>query len=138
MSAATVPSPRGSALLSRHLRQIDAKLARELMQHAAADERHDDHEEDLVRMALRVPPYLAQEVAQLVVEVLEVAVARGALVARGGRVVARGRRVRGAGPGAGVAGARGRGAPVGRAEGVGEPAHGIGVVVFVVGGGREE
>jgi hypothetical protein len=33
------------------------------MQHAAADERHDYREEDLVWVALRVPPYFAQKVA---------------------------------------------------------------------------
>jgi hypothetical protein len=48
-----------------HLGQIDAKLASELVQDAAADEGHNDHEKHLVRVSLCVAPDFAQKVLEL-------------------------------------------------------------------------
>lgn len=114
MSAPRVPSSRGaSSTRSAHIRQVDAEFARQLGQDAARDEGHDDHEEDLEGVPPGVGPQAVQQLAELVVEVLDVAVAGGALVARGRGVVTRRGRVRGAGVGAGVAGAGGRVVPGG-------------------------
>lgn len=126
MSSARIPS---SSPTPSHLRQIDAKLASELMQHAAANERHDDGEKHLVRVALGVVHQVAPQLAQLAVQRLQVAVARRARVTRCGGAVAAA--VAGAGaaarvvfraPGGGVGGARWRG-------GEGVPAHCCGVGV---------
>lgn len=81
VAAATIPAPGGPRAMIPHLGEIDAELARELVQHAAADERHDDHEKHLVWVALGVAPEFAQEMAQFAVQVGYVAVAGGALVA---------------------------------------------------------
>jgi hypothetical protein len=64
VSAPCEPTPSSG---TAHLGQIDAKLTRHLVQHAARYERHDDHEEDLVRVAARVCYELAQQVSKLVV-----------------------------------------------------------------------
>ncbi|OSS54320.1 hypothetical protein B5807_01573 [Epicoccum nigrum] len=77
MSTPSVPSPGPTA---SHLWQIHAELACELVQHPAANERHDDGEEDLVRMALGVVHQVAPQLAQLAVQRLQVAVARRARV----------------------------------------------------------
>lgn len=63
-----------------HFRQIDAKLFGQFVQDTTTDEGHDDHEEDLIGVALCVSPNLAQKVLELSIQVLNVAVARRPLV----------------------------------------------------------
>lgn len=60
-----MPAPRipSSSSTPAHLRQINAKLPCKLVQHAAADERHDDREENLVRVAARVVHQVAPQLA---------------------------------------------------------------------------
>ena len=125
----TVPATRWIGRRAGKVGQGDAKLLCESVQQAAADEGHDDGEEDLVRVALGIAPDFAQKVLQLLVQVRQVAVSRRALVARRGAVVPRGAAVRGAGVGACVAtaarggvaamGGRGKGVPAVGAHGGG-------------------
>lgn len=67
-------------------RQADAKLSQNAVQSTAAQQRHDDHEEQLDWVAARIDIELAQKLLDLVEQAIDVAVARAALVVGGMRM----------------------------------------------------
>lgn len=111
--AAIIPAAGPRRIPHQKARQPDAELPREAGKYTAADERHDDEDEDLDGVAAEVVPQLAEEVLELGDQAGDVAVARAPLVVRGAAgAVAAVRRVRVPTTGA-VGAAVGRAATVG-------------------------
>ncbi|KAB8337210.1 hypothetical protein FH972_021512 [Carpinus fangiana] len=126
--------PRPQQLL-QPLRQRDPKLTRQIVQRAAADQRHRDRQQHLDGVRAHVAPQIREQAADLGDEARDVAGARAALVVRGAA---------GGGAAGGAAGeARqagggeegGRGAGGGARGGVRGGGGGAGVGVGFAGGG---